>query len=92
MTDEPTVLTLPAELLAAVDRLVGAGRARSRDELIERALRRELADAGRSAVDAEFGHMANDTEYQREARQILAEFDQSDWETLNQDPHPDTGR
>jgi hypothetical protein len=57
--------------------------------LVESALRRELTELRRSAVDAEFRHMADDVDYQREARQILGEFAQADWETLREGPPPD---
>ena len=86
MNTEPTTLTLPSDLLAAVDKVVQEGRARSRDELVEAALRRELAALRRSAVDAEFRHMADDVEYQRDVQQILGEFAQADWETLQDEP------
>ena len=88
MNTEPTTLALPLDLLAAVDRVVQEGRARSRDELVEGALRRELAALRRSAVDAEFRHMAEDVEYQRDVHQILGEFAQADWETLREEPRP----
>ena len=86
MNTEPTTLALPLDLLAAVDKIVQEGRARSRDELVEGALRRELAALRRSAVDAEFRHMADDVEYQRDVHQILGEFAQADWETLQEEP------
>ncbi|MGO9254713.1 MAG: ribbon-helix-helix domain-containing protein [Bryobacteraceae bacterium] len=91
MNTEPTTVALPSDLLAAVDKAVQEGRARSRDELVEGALRRELAELRRSALDAEFHHMADDVAYQREAHQILGEFAQADWEALPQDPRPDAG-
>jgi hypothetical protein len=75
--------------VAAVDRLVQEGRARSREELIESALRRELAAMRRAALDAEFLPMADDADYQKEARQILAEFAQADWETLGEELEPE---
>jgi metal-responsive CopG/Arc/MetJ family transcriptional regulator len=81
-------LALPSDLLATIDKLVQEGRAHSREELIENALRRELAEVRRSALDAEFREMADDAGYQSEARQILAEFAQADWETLHQDRRP----
>ena len=80
MTAEPMTVALPGDLMAAVDRLVEEGKARSREELVESALRRELAEARRAALDEEFGHMAADTEYQEEARRIAAEFARADWE------------
>jgi Arc/MetJ-type ribon-helix-helix transcriptional regulator len=86
MNTEPTTLALPLDLLAAVDKVVQEGRARSRDELVEGALRRELAALRRSAVDAEFRYMADDVEYQRDVYQILGEFVQADWETLQDGP------
>lgn len=91
MSTEPTTLALPSGLMAAVDQVVQEGRARSRDELVESALRHELADLRRSALDAEFRHMADDVDYQSEARQILAEFVQADCETLREHPRPAAG-
>ena len=75
-----TTLALPADLLEAVDRLIEQGQARSRNDLIANALRHELATLQRAVLDAEFRQMETDADYQREARQILAEFAQSDWE------------
>ena len=75
-----TTLALPADLLEAVDRLIEQGKARSRNDLIAHALRRELATLKRAVLDAEFRQMETDADYQREARQILAEFAQSDRE------------
>jgi Arc/MetJ-type ribon-helix-helix transcriptional regulator len=88
MNTEPTTLALPSDLLAAVDKVVQEGLAGSRDELVESALRRQLAELRRSALDAEFRHMADDVDYQREARQILGEFAQADRETLLEEPSP----
>jgi Arc/MetJ-type ribon-helix-helix transcriptional regulator len=88
MNTEPTTVALPSDLLAAVDKVVQEGRARSRDELVENALRRQLAELRRSALDAEFRHMTDDVEYQRDVHQILGEFGQADWETLHEEPGP----
>lgn len=62
------------------DNAVKAGKAKSRDELIARALHKELAAIKRAEIDASFAGMANDAEYQAEAMQIAEEFAQSDWE------------
>ena len=86
MNTEPTMLALPSDLLAAVDKVVQEGRARSRDELVESALRRQLAELRRSALDAEFRHMADDVDYQRDVHQLLGEFARADWETLQEEP------
>jgi metal-responsive CopG/Arc/MetJ family transcriptional regulator len=91
MKTEATTLTLPLDLLAAVDKVVQDGRAQSRDALVEGALRRELATLRRSEVDAEFRHMADDVDYQKDVRQMLGEFAQADWETLHEDPAPGAG-
>jgi Arc/MetJ-type ribon-helix-helix transcriptional regulator len=89
MNTEPTMLTLPPDLLAAVDKVVQEGRARSGDELVESALRLRLAELRRSALDAEFRHMADDVDYQRDVHQILGEFAQADRETFHEEPGPD---
>lgn len=81
MSYEPVTLALASDLLAAVDKVVEEGLARSREEVLERALRRQLAAMRRSGLDAEFRHMADDVDYQTEANQILGEFAQADWET-----------
>ena len=88
MNTEPTTLALPSDLLAAVDKVVQEGRARSREELVESALRRQLAELRRSALDAEFRHMADDVDYQKDVHQILREFAQADWETFHEEPGP----
>ena len=88
MNTEPTTLSLPSDLLAAVDKVVQEGRARNRDELVENAVRRQLTELRRSALDAEFRHMADDADYQRDVQQILGEFAQADWKTLDEEPSP----
>ena len=77
-----TTLTLPADLLAAVDQAVREGRARSRNELVAGALRHELSAQERLAIDAAFAAMADDPAYKAEARAIAAEFAPADWEAL----------
>ena len=58
----------------AADDLIKRGLARSRNELMETALRRELASRERARIDAEFEAMAADSEYEQEFREIQAEF------------------
>jgi len=82
MSTEPTTLTLPSDLLAAVDEVLQEGLARNRYELVESAIRRQLAELRRSALDAEFQYMAGDLDYQSDVHQILKEFAQADSETL----------
>lgn len=88
MNTEPTTLELPSDLLAAVDEIILEGRAKSRDELVENALRRRLTELSRSAVDAEFRHMADDADYCREMHRILAEFAGADREVLLHEARP----
>jgi metal-responsive CopG/Arc/MetJ family transcriptional regulator len=75
-----TTLALPADLLAAADELVRGGGARSRNELVAAALRREIAARRRQEIDAAFAGMGEDTEHEREAELVMAEFAGSDWE------------
>jgi metal-responsive CopG/Arc/MetJ family transcriptional regulator len=77
-----TTLTLPADLLAAVDQAIQAGHARSRKEFIARALQRELAAQQRAAIDAAFAAMAEDATYHTEAQALTQAFAHADWEAL----------
>ena len=77
-----TTLTLPAALLAAVDQAVREGKAKSRNQLVAAALRRELAALERAAIDQAFAGMADDKAYQEEALKIAEEFAISDWEAF----------
>jgi Arc/MetJ-type ribon-helix-helix transcriptional regulator len=77
-----TTLTLPPDLLDAVDEAVRQGRARSRSELVSAALRRELAMRERAAIDEAFRAMADDAEYRAEAELIAREFAQAEWEAF----------
>jgi metal-responsive CopG/Arc/MetJ family transcriptional regulator len=77
-----TTFTLPADLLEAMDRAVREGNARSRNELITMALRRELAAQERVAIDAAFAAMADDPVYHAEAREVATAFAAADWEAI----------
>ncbi len=77
-----TTLALPIELLEAADRAVRKGKAKSRNEFVTQALRRELADQKRDEIDAAFALMADDIEYQAEATMISNEFMKADWEAF----------
>jgi len=77
-----TTLTLPADLLEAMDQAVRAGQARSRNELVTMALHREFAAQQRAAIDAAFASMADDPVYHAEARELARAFAAADWEAL----------
>lgn len=75
-------MALPADLLDAADRVIRTGAARSRTDLLSRALRRELAALRRADIDAAFAAMADDPEYQREAVILSEEAVPAGWEAL----------
>ena len=78
----PTTLNLPSDILAATDRVVHAGKAKSRDEFVVLALRHELAALQRAEIDRALVDMANDPEYQAEVLQMESEFANAQWEAL----------
>ena len=90
MAAEETRLTveIPPDLLAAADRAVRAGHARTREDLVVVALRHELdaltrdRQARRAEIDAEFAHMAEDAHSQAEALQLDREFSEASWEAF----------
>jgi Arc/MetJ-type ribon-helix-helix transcriptional regulator len=75
-----TTLSLPVRLLEATDRAVKEGKAKSRNEFIAQALRRELIALKMAEIDASFAEMANDEEYHAEVETISKEFAGADWE------------
>ena len=81
-TSTRTTISLPTVLLAATDRAVTDGKARSRNDLITRAIQKELALLRRAEIDADLADMAQDAEYQAEVLQMEAEFAVAQWEAL----------
>ena len=79
-----TTLALPDDVLDRVDQAVREGKARSRNEFVAHALRRELDALERAAIDAAFAGMADDAEAHEEALQLDAEFAQAGWEALRE--------
>jgi metal-responsive CopG/Arc/MetJ family transcriptional regulator len=75
-------IALPTKLLAATDRTITDGKAKSRNELITRAIQRELALIRRAEIDADLSQMAQDAEYQAKVLQMEAEFAVAQWEAL----------
>jgi Arc/MetJ-type ribon-helix-helix transcriptional regulator len=73
-----TTISLPVDLMEAADKAVRSGIARSRNDLLIAALRRELAAQDRAAIDDSFSRMAHDEEYLAEARAISDEFAEAD--------------
>jgi hypothetical protein len=60
----------------------GAGNSISLNDLIVTALTAYLKMYKRRQIDAQFACMAEDADYQKEARLLAEEFEQSDWEAL----------
>jgi len=79
-TLQRTTISLPEDLLTAVDDLVRAGSAANRNAFIATAVESELRRRERAAIDAEFAEMSRDAEYQVETAQIMREFDTADRE------------
>ena len=77
-----TTVTLPAELVAAADQMIKAGKAKSRNEFFTQALQREIAAVKRAEIDAELSEMAQDPEYQAQVMQLEAEFAAASWEAF----------
>ncbi|MFM7364318.1 MAG: ribbon-helix-helix domain-containing protein [Cuspidothrix sp.] len=77
-----TTLTIPRELLEATDKAVLEGKAKSRNDFVAQALRRELAVQKRSEIDAALAEMANDPDYQAEVLKLEVEFASAQWEAF----------
>lgn len=77
-----TTLSLPADLLEAIDSLQRRGRVRSRSGFITSAVRHALEAEERAEIDAAFSGMAQDGRYQAEAQEIAREFAEADWEAF----------
>lgn len=77
-----TTITLPAELLAATDKAVSEGKAKSRNEFVAQALLHEIEALKRAEIDAALAEMAQDPEYQAQVLQMEAEFAVASWEAL----------
>jgi metal-responsive CopG/Arc/MetJ family transcriptional regulator len=75
-----TTLSLSVELLEAIDRAVRSGKAKSRNELVARALKRELAALERAEIDNALAEMVQDPDYQVEVLKMEAEFALTSWE------------
>jgi hypothetical protein len=58
------------------------GKAKSRNDFVAQALRRELALQKRSEIDAALAEMANDPDYQAEVLKLEVEFATAQWEAL----------
>lgn len=84
-----TTIALPVELLAATDKAVSQGKAKSRNEFVAQALLHELEALKRAEIDAALMEMAQDPEYQAHVLQMEAEFAVASWEALQLGESPE---
>jgi metal-responsive CopG/Arc/MetJ family transcriptional regulator len=77
-----TTLTIAADLLGSIDEIADKGHVKSRNEFIDRAVRRELKWLKSQEIDAALAEMAQDPEYQATVRLMEAEFATASWEAL----------
>jgi hypothetical protein len=79
-----TTVRLPRSLYEKARQLVASKGipAGNMNDLFEAAIVAYVRLLERKRVDAAFAAMADDREYQKEARLIAEEFSQSDWEAL----------
>ena len=75
-------VNLPRELVKLADTAVERGAARSRNQLITRAIEVYLHNLEEAEIDARFKTMAEDGAYQKLALHLIQELDHSDWETF----------
>jgi metal-responsive CopG/Arc/MetJ family transcriptional regulator len=69
-----TTLTLPREIIEATDQAVAAGKVKSRNKFVAKAIQRELAAQKRAEIDAALKEMVQDPDYQAEVLKMDAEF------------------
>lgn len=82
-----TTITIPDDLAAEADALVGSGGIATRNQLIIEALQNWVELRKEELIDNEFTMMASDSDYIAETLAIESEFTQSDLEvaTSNDD-------
>ena len=86
MTQETirTTLTLPSELIEATDKMVEAGKVKSRNQFIAQALENELSHQRKIEIDSALAQMFDDPDYQTEVLHMEAEFSSGSWEALQE--------
>lgn len=75
-----TTITIPDDLAAQADALIGSSGITTRNQIIIEALQHWIELKQEAAIDAEFESMAEDSEYIVETLAIEEEFTQSDRE------------
>ena len=78
-----TTVDLPESLLQRSKQVLSWGAARSRNALIEQALKEYLDKLERERIDDQFARMAQDEHYQAVNIQIAEAFGKADWEAFS---------
>jgi metal-responsive CopG/Arc/MetJ family transcriptional regulator len=79
-----TTVSLPVELLQRSQQLIDQGLLPNRNTLIIAALENFLAELERQTIDEKFAAMMDDADYQVLNEAIITEFEESDWEALQE--------
>ena len=77
-----TTVDLPESLLQRSKQALSWGVARSRNALIEQALKEYLVKLERERIDGQFARMAHDEKYQAVNIRIAEAFEKADWEAF----------
>lgn len=77
-----TTITLPMPLVARSQEWVDKGTVPNRNALIVAALEQFLDELERKEIDRQFASMADDEAYRALSVELVAEFAESDWETV----------
>lgn len=86
-TTKTTTIRLPLPVYNQVQcvmekEIAGGGARISLNDLVVSAIKAYLKMYKRRQIDAAFAGMAEDADYQKEARLLAEEFEHSDWEAL----------
>lgn len=76
------ILELPTELLKEYEPFINSGKFQGINDLIIRALKKELVRLKQAEIDAQLTEMINDLDYQKEVLKMDSEFAFASWEAL----------
>src|SRR5277367_3015693 len=77
-----TTLRMPKHIYERARQAAGRTEASSFNEFVVQAIEEKVKRLTEAEIDAAFGQMATDPEYQAEAKALAREFERSDWEAL----------
>lgn len=83
---EKTGYRIPRSLVSMVREAVEAGEARSQNEFVERALRRELRAVRQRQLYEEYGEAARDPAFGAESEEVATLWDAAAADGLERDP------